>query len=170
MFREVTLPSGVQGRLLLHSMPGLWEAFDTFLDEAGRERLTVVVRLTDDWETRASSWEYADALEHGRLPFEMLSCGMPDHSVPDDRPAFWALAQEVSRRLRRGETVLIHCYAGIGRTGTFAAAVLVALGLSAHSALDAVCDAGSGPESGEQEALVDWCATQATAGGTPAAD
>ena len=164
MVREVTLPAGVLGRLLLHSMPGLWEAFESFLEEAELERLAAVVRLTDDEETRISSPEYADALEHGRLPFEVLSCGMPDHGVPDDRQAFWALAQEVSRRLRRGDAVLVHCYAGIGRTGTFAAAVLVALGRPVRSALDAVFEAGSGPESGEQEALIDWCASQAGRG------
>lgn len=164
MMREVTLPAGVQGRLLLHSIPGLWEEFDAFLDEAAHQRLTLVVRLTDDEETRISSPEYADALEHGLVPFELLSCDMPDHGVPDDRPAFRGLAHEVSRRLHRGEAVLVHCYAGIGRTGTFAAAVLVALGVPVRSALGAVYDAGSGPGSGQQEALIDWCASQAAGG------
>ena len=164
MLREVTLPPAVGGRLLLHSMPGLWEALESFLDEAEEERLTAIVRLTDLEEVRTSSPDYAAALRHGSLPFELLSCDVPDHGVPDDRPAFWVLAQEAAGRLRDGQVLLAHCYAGIGRTGTFATAVLVALGLPVQSAMEAVFDAGSGPETGEQEDLVAWCASQAIGG------
>jgi hypothetical protein len=33
--------------------------------------------------------------------------------VPEDRDAFWALANDVANRLQSGEAVLIHCAGGV---------------------------------------------------------
>ncbi|GAB3669793.1 protein-tyrosine phosphatase family protein [Ramlibacter alkalitolerans] len=52
-------------------------------------------------------------------------------------------------------SVLLHCAAGMGRTGT-AACVLKALGLATPEALQRVRDAGSNPQNAEQSGLVDW--------------
>ena len=57
--------------------------------------------------------------------------------------------------LRGGESVLLHCAAGIGRTGTAAACVLKQLGLDNDSALARVRQAGSNPENALQSGLVD---------------
>ena len=64
--------------------------------------------------------------------------------------------QDLAVALRRGESVLLHCAAGIGRTGTAAACVLKALGLPAQHALQRVRDAGSNPQNAEQSGLVAW--------------
>ncbi|RZJ26553.1 MAG: hypothetical protein EOO54_02435 [Haliea sp.] len=53
-------------------------------------------------------------------------------------------------------SILLHCAACIGRTGTTAACVLKALGLPAEQALQQVRDAGSNPENAQQSGLVDW--------------
>ena len=50
----------------------------------------------------------------------------------------------------------MHCHAGIGRTGTFSTCVLLALGLSAAEADDAVREAGSQPEILAQRQLINW--------------
>jgi protein-tyrosine phosphatase len=50
----------------------------------------------------------------------------------------------------------LHCAAGIGRTGSTAACVLKALGLSTGEALQRVLDAGSNPQNAQQSGLVDW--------------
>nr|CAD2143597.1 unnamed protein product [Meloidogyne enterolobii] len=48
--------------------------------------------------------------------------GWPDHDVPDNPASFCQFRQEVSKQARsKGCTVLIHCSAGVGRTGTYAA-------------------------------------------------
>ena len=58
--------------------------------------------------------------------------------------------------LRAGESVLLHCAAGLGRTGTAAACVLKALGLETREALQRVREAGSNPQNAEQSGLVHW--------------
>lgn len=88
---------------------------------------------------------------------------MPDFSVPKDRAAFLDLVGSIASGLQAGERVLIHCGAGIGRTGTLAVCVLMALGMSHSEAYRAVRGAGSHPETPEQEELVDWVAIQLAA-------
>jgi protein-tyrosine phosphatase len=52
--------------------------------------------------------------------------------------------------------VMLHCAAGLGRTGSTAACVLKALGLETDDALQRVRDAGSNPQNAQQSGLVDW--------------
>jgi protein-tyrosine phosphatase len=55
---------------------------------------------------------------------------------------------------------LIHCGAGIGRTGTLAAGVLIVLGMDEPDALKNVDDAGSHPERRSQREVIRWIARQ----------
>ena len=65
---------------------------------------------------------------------------IPDGGVPDE--AFedsWAVAgSEVRGRLVAGERVLVHCRAGLGRTGLITARLLVEFGMTPLQALNAV--------------------------------
>ena len=58
----------------------------------------------------------------------VLHFEIPDRDAPTDRNAFWALAGDVAKRLQRGESVLIHCAGGVGRTAMLSICVLLALG------------------------------------------
>ena len=69
--------------------------------------------------------------------------------------AFKPAVEQVARELQGGASVLLHCAAGIGRTGTMAACVLKQLGVPREEALWRVRDAGSSPESAVQSGLVD---------------
>lgn len=69
------------------------------------------------------------ALEH--LP-------IPDEGLPDSMDAFSALVDQVVAAVSAGETVLIHCKGGRGRTGLLAAAALVQLGYGPDAAIAAV--------------------------------
>jgi len=51
--------------------------------------------------------------------------------------------------------VLVHCAAGIGRTGTVAACLLKRLGVPTAVALRRVREAGSNPESALQSGLIE---------------
>ena len=66
------------------------------------------------------------------------------------------LLDRLRYRLEQGDTLLVHCGAGIGRAGTTAAATLLALGSSREEALSVVASSRpmAGPESGPQQALI----------------
>jgi protein-tyrosine phosphatase len=53
---------------------------------------------------------------------------VPDRSTPGDTRAFRRFAAGLAADIREGRGVVIHCRAGIGRSGLTAAAVLVELG------------------------------------------
>lgn len=69
---------------------------------------------------------------------------------------FIPLVADVRARLDRGATVLAHCGAGIGRTGTLAAGVLTSYGLRVETALVQIRAERpmAGPETGPQLDLV----------------
>ena len=75
--------------------------------------------------------------------------------VPDDDAAFWQFADDLAALLKNGDAILMHCGAGIGRTGTMATAVLMALGVTRDAALRAVQAAGSHPETPSQRRLLE---------------
>lgn len=74
--------------------------------------------------------------------------------MPADKTAFVSFVHSIVHRLRLGERVLIHCCAGIGRTGTFAVCLLRALGSSAEEAEVTVKSARAGPETPSQRDFV----------------
>jgi protein-tyrosine phosphatase len=63
---------------------------------------------------------------------------IPDTEVPSDPQASAHLVARIHGSLEKGETVVIHCMAGLGRTGTIAAACLVGLGHTSEVAIGEV--------------------------------
>jgi protein-tyrosine phosphatase len=155
-FRAVRLPEGVRGRLWLASMPGRWEPWQEFVDQAGRAGLGLIVCLTEAEEIDAASPRYRAAIQGGELPGRWLHVPVRNFGVPDDAADFRAVVESVADALAAGESVLLHCAAGQGRTGTTAACVLKRLGLPAADALQRVRDAGSNPQGALQSGLVHW--------------
>ena len=154
--RRVRLPEDVPGQLWLGSMPGRFEPWKSFQVQADRARLALVVCLTPRPELAELSPEYHAAVAHGRMPFRWMHVPMRNFGLPEDAAGFRRDIQAIASDIRRGDAVLLHCAAGMGRTGTAAACVLKALGADAHEALQRVREAGSNPQNAEQSGLVDW--------------
>ena len=160
MFRRVDLPAGVPGRLLLHSMPGRYEAIESVWRQVRNEGVCAIVCLAEKDELHEKSAEYAQALEAGTVPCLVLFFEIPDRGAPENQNAFWTLAGDVAGRLQSGEAVLIHCAGGVGRTATLAVCVLLALGEPVSNARSVVSRAGSTIETAPQSKIISWCASQ----------
>ncbi len=162
MFRCVELPARVPGRLLLHSMPGRFEAIESVWHQLRSEAVGAIVCLSEIYEIRVKSSAYAEALECGTVPCSVLPFQIREGGVPEDRESFWTLAKDVANRLQSGEAVLIHCTGGVGRTAMLAVSVLLALGEPMNQAETVVSVAGSTVETMPQIEMLSWCATRAS--------
>ena len=154
--RRVLLPAPVPGSLWLAGMPGRFESWSTFEARAGRAALTLVVCLTPRSEMAQLSPAYYAAVAQGGLPFRWLNLPMRNFGLPEDPAGFRRDVRDIAHALKRGEAVMLHCAAGLGRTGSTAACVLKSLGLPTEDALQRVRDAGSNPQNALQSGLVEW--------------
>lgn len=155
-FRPVALPPPIPGKLWLASMPGRFEVWSAFEAEARRARLALVVCLTPRDEVAELSPAYHAAVTEGVLPFHWMPLPMRNFGLPEEPGSFRRQVEKIAQALRQGDAVMLHCAAGIGRTGSTAACVLKALGVDTEEALQRVRDAGSNPQNAQQSGLVDW--------------
>jgi len=158
-FRPVALPpcptNQTLGQLWLQSMPGRLESWAGFLDEARLRKVHLVVCLNPLEEVAQLSPSYHKAIVEGRLPFRWQHLPMRDFGLGADPNALREGVEKICNGLRLGEHALLHCAAGLGRTGTIAACVLKSLGLTRDEALQRVRSAGSNPQSALQSGWID---------------
>lgn len=158
--RTLQLPAGIPGALYLSSMPGRYGAFENERDRITAEGIDTVLCLTPLEEVERRSRSYAAAIKSGTLPWRQWIFPIPDYDAPGDEEAFLTQIRTAADHLRQGGKLLVHCTAGIGRTGLVATCLLMALGVNQQAALDRVRAAGSRPEAPEQQALIRWVARQ----------
>jgi protein-tyrosine phosphatase len=136
---------------------GLWLCGKHFVgpDVEGALRhtgATVVVCLNEAAELED---RYPDYVAWLRSDPRAVWHPVPDLHAPSHDEAV-ALLAELRAHLEAGETLLVHCGAGIGRAGTVAAALLMTLGVPSDDALATVAAHRSmaGPEAGAQRDLL----------------
>ncbi len=116
-----------------------------------------IICLTPIMEIRSRSEEYYQMVSTDQIPWAFDHFPIPDFGVPRDWDAFLDLTLETALRIQKGERILIHCYAGVGRTGTFAMVLMMALGMNRLDGAAVVRVAKAHPEGEDQQGLIDWC-------------
>jgi protein-tyrosine phosphatase len=155
---EVSLPEHLTGRLFLSPMPGQGESFTVSRDAVVSHEIDKVLCLAPSEEIEERSPEYHRAIRENSLPWTHLSLPITaQSSIPRQSGDLFLVMGNVMQGLERGERILIHC-GGLGRSGTIAACLLVSLGIDQLEASIRVADAASGPETDEQERLIEYVA------------
>jgi protein-tyrosine phosphatase len=126
------LPAG--GRLWGASRPGYPETpasprpVEAGVREWAGVGVEVVVTLMEDDELSRICPGFLDALR--RRGLESLRFPIPDFGAPapDEAEAFCVFVDDARRRLARGQAILAHCNAGLGRTAIFLASLIKGCG------------------------------------------
>jgi protein-tyrosine phosphatase len=118
-----------EGRLatMAHPRGGSWLA-DDMAALAGLGMGMLVSALTDDEYDRLALAGVAEAAAEAGLEF--VAFPIADRGVPEPGPAVGELADRLAAELRAGRSIVIHCWAAIGRSSLLAAATLVRLGVA----------------------------------------
>ena len=155
MLRRVDLPESLTsagfGKLFLSAMPGRDSSLEGFIGELEREDVKLILCLVHDEEIAKKSPRYRAALDRKQIPAEVVQFPIRDFGVPDDPQAFVSELKRVLSRWRSGESWVIHCGAGHGRTGIAAIVLLWLAGLDSEKAQNIVERAGSGPDTEKQQ-------------------
>lgn len=145
---------------------GLWLCGKHFIGPDAERALiktgaTTVVCLSQTPELADRYPEYLDWLAANR-PARAVWFPVPDLHAPDVDVAR-AMVTDLRERVDAGEVLLVHCGAGIGRAGTMAAALLMAMGVGLDDAVATVAAHRpmAGPEAGAQRDLLEALASQA---------
>jgi protein-tyrosine phosphatase len=158
---------GAPGRLGMTFAPGMWAGsvrgrwerdLATDMRELEEEHeADILVSLMENHEYHG--YQISELSEQDSIgKIEILRFAIKDMGVPREAESekFEAFVQDIVQRLKQGKNIVVHCRGGLGRTGTLAACVLVALGRhSAEEAIDAVREARKGTiQTREQEDFV----------------
>ncbi len=100
--------------------------------------VSAFIDLTQEVEAQAWGWvkpydDYLDGASHERFP-------IPDEGVPDSSELTIAVLDAIDRRIAEGRTVYVHCFGGVGRTGTIVGCWLVRHGHSGDEALERIAE------------------------------
>ena len=127
--------TGLCGAIGMMSAPGLHRSLELDLAELrDGHQCAVLVSLVGDQELQYL--RIADlparARDHG---IDVIRFPIGDHSTPDSHHGVIVLVERLLGMARSGRTLIIHCWAGLGRTGLIAACCLVGCGFAPGNAI-----------------------------------
>lgn len=122
--------------------PGRDPASDTLIEEdllrlQEHYGARLLITLLEEFEMRKYGISRLLA-EARRMKLRTAWFPIADVSVPSDLPATGKLVEQIVGAMKGGDTVVVHCLGGLGRSGTIAACCLVALGRHPAAAIQLV--------------------------------
>ena len=108
---------------------------DAEITEMQAMDIDTLVCLLQDFELPKATLEKAH-LAYEEKGIEYLRLPMRDERCPPDFLAAKTLIETLYAKILAGQTIAIHCYGGVGRSGTIAAALLVHFGYEVLEAVE----------------------------------
>lgn len=143
------------GRLGVSRKPDGGEALDAQMEHLHRGMVDHVVSMLEPAEAAefglAGEGEAAERHGVGFYNFPIV-----DHGLPQDVDHYARVARAIDGRLRSGQSLVIHCRAGLGRAPSLAICALISGGMNADEAILRVGRARGRPvpETDEQYAFI----------------
>lgn len=148
------IPAPGPGRLWIGPRPR-GERLSESMDRYGRQGITTILSMLEPAEAvELGLMAEPDAAAKAGLTF--LSHPIVDHGLPD-RARFDRLLDGLAARIHAGEGLLIHCRAGIGRSGMAVCGTLIRLGETPQDAIRTVSEARGLriPDTAQQTAFIE---------------
>ena len=125
-----------------------------------REGLDIVASLLEREEAASIGLAtQGDVMRTAGLEF--VSLPVTDHGLPDTLASYDTVVRQLADRVRDGRRIACHCFAGLGRSPTLAAGVLIRLGLDADEVIARLSEARKVPVP-ETQPQFDWIHDYAT--------
>lgn len=133
MTRLFFADAGLPGRLAVATCPAAMPHLLRDLRAWQAEGIQLVVSMLEPAEAE----DLGVGNEEGlclQLGMEFAAVPTPDHWIPQDERLFDTMVERACAALAAGRGVATHCLAGIGRSPTFAACVLIRAGFDTQTA------------------------------------
>jgi protein-tyrosine phosphatase len=151
LLRIVSLPASLtRGKLYLCSMPGRFEPLEIFLQKMAVAEVGNVICLVSDEEIARKSPDYLAAIQREEIPATLVRFEITDYGLPSNVEEFDRTLDLIRGKLDNGESVVIHCAAGKGRTGMASIRLLTRMGMLLEQAIETIRLAGSSPDTQAQ--------------------
>jgi protein-tyrosine phosphatase len=153
------------GRLAILPRPRGGDWLDDDVQSLREEGVDVLVSLLEPHEVEEFELQ-GEAAACATQGIDFVSHPIRDHTAPPRFHETAALVRSLEARMSSGKGVAVHCFAGVGRSGTLAAAILLERGLPLDTVLErlALARGYPVPETAEQH---DWLERFARARGAP---